>query len=279
MDARQRIARFRRQLEQEPQSRVFAPLADLLARTGRLEEALQLLSRGVARHPGYLSAQVIQGRLLLEAGRRDEAVAVLQEVLRRDGQNVVVLELLAEDAHKRGRRDLAVSCLRKLADLDPENPRWTRDLARLRAEETLQARADAPVDEDANGGFATLTLVDIYVQQGYLRHALAALRTMAEQEPERDEVQARIAALEERLAADPDVGEEPEPSLGGVVPPVDPTVDPTSGPTSDPTSDPTSGPPIQAEDRAARRAEEKRRFARWLDSVQAKQETGREVEP
>jgi tetratricopeptide (TPR) repeat protein len=243
MDLDQKIELFSKRLTAAPHSRVFAPLADLLRQARRWEDALELLDDGLGRHPDYVSALVIKGRTLLDAGRMDEARTILARVLEVDSENLVVLRLLTEDA--RSRQDWAGSLplLEKLAVLDPEDKRWAEALneARRFAEQVTPS-------ETGDASFATMTLVDIYLAQGYRDKAVAALRRMAAREPNREDVRERLHAIVSDSAG-------PLPSPPGA-----------NGPAADTARTPDGSTP------RARRQDEKKKFAEWIDRI--KQEGG-----
>lgn len=237
MDLEQKIELFSGRLAKAPHSRVFAPLADLLRQAGRWDDALELLDDGLGRHPDYVSALVIKGRTLLDAGRMDQARDILSHVLQVDGENLVVLRLLTEDARSRRDWESAIPLLEKLQVLDPDDSRWAGAL--IEAREFINR--DVP-EETPESSFATMTLVDIYLAQGYRDKALAALRQMAAREPGRPEVRKR---LEEVEALRPSSIPESAP-----VPPMVPRV----------SSDTVPGPNMK-------RQNEKKQFEEWITRI------------
>lgn len=75
-----KIELYREVLEIEPNSKVFFPLARLLAEAGQDDEAAVVLSRGIAFHPDHLEAKFLLIELLSRLGRAGEADAVFTEV-------------------------------------------------------------------------------------------------------------------------------------------------------------------------------------------------------
>lgn len=68
-----------RRFEQDPEGRSFLPVADIL-RSHRLhDEALELLTQGVERHPGFTVARVCLARDLLQKGLVEAAWRALEE--------------------------------------------------------------------------------------------------------------------------------------------------------------------------------------------------------
>jgi hypothetical protein len=66
---------YREVLNDDPNSRVFFPLAKMLADAGESEEAVQVLSRSIALHPGHIEAKFLLVELLTRLGRGAEAEA------------------------------------------------------------------------------------------------------------------------------------------------------------------------------------------------------------
>ena len=236
----QKIDIFTQRLAQAPYSRVFAPLADLLRQAGRWEDALELLEDGLGRHPDYVSALVIKGRTLVDAGRMDQARLVLARVLELDAENFVVLRLLTEDARSREAWEEAIPLLEKLVVLDPDDERWPGALA----EAKQFASRDIPSGSDGSS-FATMTLVDIYLAQGYRVKALAALDQMAAREPGRKDIQQRMVEIR---AEGPSVPA----SLEGMAP--SPRIAP-------------SAPAGNGGRKASQRSSEKKKFEEWINRI------------
>ncbi|RKZ18179.1 hypothetical protein DRQ53_01170 [bacterium] len=116
------LARLTERFEEQPAGRVFAPLADCHRKLGQLDTALQVCLTGLARHPGYSSAQLILGKIFLDRGEDDPAREALQAVLDLDSQNLLAMRLLAEMAERLGDLDEAELRWRQLAacEYDPE---------------------------------------------------------------------------------------------------------------------------------------------------------------
>ena len=208
-----------------------------------MEEALALLEDGLARHPDYLTAMVILGRTLMEADRPEHAAKVLVRVLDRDPDNFVALGLLAEDAWKREIWHLAIPWLDRLVELEPQQDKWRLMLAQAQ-DQSGDHREPASDTPAVAGGFATMTMVDIYIEQGYLAKALAALRLIQSHQPGRADVQARLADVKALL----DEQGDRQPGPG--------------------TADRTEPSVPGSRDMTARRLRDKRQFSQWIDSLQ-----------
>ena len=91
-----RIGELRRRFERDPSSIAFAQLAEEYRRSGDLDQAVKICREGLARHPGYLSAQVTLGRALMELERYSEARKELEAVLQAAPDNLTAIRALEE---------------------------------------------------------------------------------------------------------------------------------------------------------------------------------------
>jgi predicted Zn-dependent protease len=251
----EKIARYRKLHSQDPQSRVYVPLADLLREKGEYEEALSLLENGLARNPGHQAAMVVLGRTLLQAGRRDHGVKILQRVLELSPDNFVVLRSLAECFVSKEEFAQARPLLERLTELEPEQPEWSKLLGdaterQLESESKIpdpagdQPSEESPMTPDEE--FATMTLVDILVAQGYVDKALVALKRMRDIEPDRKAILDRIAELQGGLAE--------------------------FGKKSGPHTNPQDEYPINKLERARIRANQKEQFGEWIEGLKSQED-------
>jgi tetratricopeptide (TPR) repeat protein len=255
MKLQDRITLYRERLDREPRSRSFAPLADLLRQDGRLQEALKIVDAGLASHPAYISALVIRGRILLELGRLDEARESLRSVLRHDAENVLVLRLLADDARQQRAWAEAIPLMEKLAVLDTQEQAWLEAIAEARQQ---LAPAAAPAEPAGERGFATMTLVDILLAQGYRDKAAAALEEMLQRDPGRTDAREKLDQLKGAFA---------DGRNGIAVPPGHGA--PALAPADRTEPQPMRGDPLEARRRLleGQRNRDKKQFEDWLDKI------------
>jgi tetratricopeptide (TPR) repeat protein len=95
MNDNPRIEALRRRVDKDPASIAFAQLAEEYRRGGDYEQAIAICREGLARHPGYLSAQVTLGRALIELEQFGEARKELEAVLRVAPDNLAAIRALA----------------------------------------------------------------------------------------------------------------------------------------------------------------------------------------
>jgi tetratricopeptide (TPR) repeat protein len=121
------LARYR----QAPESRLFAPLADIYRAGGQTDEAIRLLRAGLERHPRYVAALVLLGLCYVEMQQDETAEAVFARVLELDAENLVALRYRAERARQRGALERAQELLRHVLEIDPFDRQVQADLGLL----------------------------------------------------------------------------------------------------------------------------------------------------
>jgi len=179
----------------------FVRLADLMLAEGRADEALEVLENGVSGGYAGPGALLQLGRLLFRRGRDLEARSHLLRLLGDDPGNRLALAELAERAAAGQRWEEASRYFQRLSELDPDHPVWEKKLREVRT-----AAASRPADSGLGSGagyrpLPTMTLVDIYLAQGYRDKALAVLAEMAEADPGRRDVHDRMREIERSLSA------------------------------------------------------------------------------
>ncbi len=137
-----RIDELRKKLEKEPQSRLFAQLAEELRKEGDLEEAIRVAREGLQKHPSYPSARMTLGRALFDTGDRQSARAEFEQVLKGAPDNILASRLLGE-------------CLEALGDLPAAIARYKATLALAPGDKQLMARLTAL--EGGGGSAAPVT--------------------------------------------------------------------------------------------------------------------------
>ena len=149
------IQRFEEQFRRQPESLVFARLADAYRKAGQPDRALAVLEEGLRRHPDYPSGHIVQARVLRDLGRIDETLESFRRVLELDGANLVAIRELAGLAEERGDLGEALHWYRRLAGIDPTDPQVERKVAELESALAPVEReevASGEPDEEAEPG-------------------------------------------------------------------------------------------------------------------------------
>ena len=116
-----RIAKCRKIMEQDPNSQIFAALAEAFRRKGDLDQAFRICQNGLKIHPSYGSAHIVMAKINLDRGLYDWAEAEIRKAAELDGNSRPVELLLAEIHIYKGEFRNAVKLLKRLHEIDPDN--------------------------------------------------------------------------------------------------------------------------------------------------------------
>ncbi|MEE8487906.1 MAG: tetratricopeptide repeat protein [Gemmatimonadota bacterium] len=112
------IQRFEDQYRQNPDSLVFARLADAYRKAGDPKRALEILESGIGRHRNYPSAHIIRAKTCIDLGQSGSAEEAYLRVLELDSGNLVALRGLAALARERGDLAGARQWFQRISGLD-----------------------------------------------------------------------------------------------------------------------------------------------------------------
>ena len=130
--AEDEIRRFEEQFRRQPESLVFARLADAYRKAGDPHRALAVLEEGIRRHMDYLSAHIVRARTYRDLGRFEDARSAFGRVIEIDAENLVAIQGLAEVAREADDTAAEIAWLERLALADPQNPEPGARLEQLR---------------------------------------------------------------------------------------------------------------------------------------------------
>lgn len=153
--SREEIAKLEALYASNPAGRVFTHLADAYRKAGELDRARGILEEGLAQHPGYASAHVVLGRVLMDLQAGNEAIDAFQRVLELDPHNMVALQSLAELTRASGRHEEALRYYQELRQHDPNSTEVEEAIAELTGTVALPAEPEAI--EASIPGFAEAT--------------------------------------------------------------------------------------------------------------------------
>ena len=87
---------YLKRYQEDPRSRVFAPLAEAYRKAGLVEEAIEIAREGLEIHPTFVGGKVALSRALFDQERYDEVLEVLEPVIRDVPDNLLAQRLVAE---------------------------------------------------------------------------------------------------------------------------------------------------------------------------------------
>jgi tetratricopeptide (TPR) repeat protein len=149
-----RIQQLRYQLREDPASRYFFQLGELLRKQGELDEAAEILERGLEIHPRYVAAWVALGRTRQSAGDLVTAEEAFARALELDPEHGVAARLIGETAMARGDEIRAVTAFKLARALLGPDSELEERIADLETRTLIHGEAltDPPAASDAVEG-------------------------------------------------------------------------------------------------------------------------------
>lgn len=165
------IDRYGKLLQRDPDSRVFAPLAEAYRKANRLPEALETARAGVERHPAYASGRVALARAQLSLEKYDEAAGELEQAIAYAPENALAHRLLGEARRGLGDRDAAFEAFARALALNPEDEEARQAIAIIEKQVPV-SEASAPLMRPAEGESADEPVAAVDVPPEHLLDGL-----------------------------------------------------------------------------------------------------------
>lgn len=125
---------YLKKYQEDPTSRIFAPLAEAYRKAGLVDEAIEIAREGLRVHPNFVGGRVALARALFEKRQYDEVVNELSVVVREVPDNIVAQRLLAESSLMLGRLSDALGAFKMLLYFNPGDTETARVVAELEAQ-------------------------------------------------------------------------------------------------------------------------------------------------
>lgn len=122
------IEYFSKKIEQNPDSKVYYPLAFAYLQLEKVDNVIDVCEKGLERHPDYMQLATLMGEAFLKKGLLEEARAILESVINADNFNFKALKLLGDIYHEEGKIDKAIENYKKAFKLSPESEELKRIL-------------------------------------------------------------------------------------------------------------------------------------------------------
>ena len=121
VEIEERISKCQKILEDDPNSQIFAALAEAYRKKGELDKAFRICQNGLKIHPSYGSAHIVMSKINLDRGLYDWAEAEANKAAKIDGMTRTIELLLSEIFIYKGEFTKAIKLLKKLNMADPNN--------------------------------------------------------------------------------------------------------------------------------------------------------------
>ena len=102
------IEELEARLKKNPQSLLFARLAELYIKVKRVDDAITLCKRGIKHHPQYITGNFILGKAYIAKKEYDKAENEIKTVLSYDQRHLGAHKLLGDLMRKLGYENRAI---------------------------------------------------------------------------------------------------------------------------------------------------------------------------
>ncbi len=128
------ISKYEEQLERDPRSRVFAPLAEAYRKVGLIENAFKVLQKGIRYNPDYLLGYLTLSQCYLDKGEYSLSYNTLRPLAPLHRDNIKLQTLFAISAEKTGNKEEALDTYKYLLFLQPKDEKISFHVSRLEKE-------------------------------------------------------------------------------------------------------------------------------------------------
>jgi predicted Zn-dependent protease len=137
---------YLRKYQDDPSSRIFAPLAEAYRKAGLPDEAIDIAREGLKIHPSFMGGRVALARALFDKELYQEVVNELSPIVQDIPDNLVAQRLLAESYLVLGRVAESLSAYKMLLYFSPQDTETAQVVQELEAQAyekgTLVLRTD-----------------------------------------------------------------------------------------------------------------------------------------
>ncbi|OFZ18403.1 MAG: hypothetical protein A2X94_15035 [Bdellovibrionales bacterium GWB1_55_8] len=144
------IYSYLKKYQEDPTSRIFAPLAEAYRKAGLIDEAIDIAREGLRIHPTFVGGKVALARALFDKALYSEVIELLGAVVQDVPDNLVAQRLMAESCLMLGRVAEALSAYKMLLYFAPQEPETAKLVRELEAQAyqkgTLVLRTDPVAD-------------------------------------------------------------------------------------------------------------------------------------
>src|SRR3989337_2491880 len=208
------LERLKERVDKDPSSKLFVPLAEEYKKAGMFEEAVDVLMKGLERHPNYMSARVSLGKIYIEKEMLNEAGQEFEKVVSVIPDNLYAHKKLAEIYKNLDNRNKAVEELRVGLRLNPTDEAAAKSLSSFEEKSFAQPESqdklsEIPVSDQtkepeieesfdkgvSEGPRVRIRDADIFISQGRYIEAFDIYEKLLSIEPSNTYVLQRIEEL------------------------------------------------------------------------------------
>jgi tetratricopeptide (TPR) repeat protein len=202
------ISDLKKKLEDDPNSLVFAPLAEAYRKEGSLEDAYRVCSKGLEKNPDYSNGHLVLGRIYQGQSKLDNAVLEFKKVLEFDPENLMAHSLLGLLFMQKSDFKAAIDEYQAILTLTPDDDE-TQKLLKIAIEKAANVSQvestvkQVPAEKEENShGMASITMAELYLKQGHQDKAIETYEELLKKEPNNTNAKQKLIDLRKMVVVD-----------------------------------------------------------------------------
>ena len=125
------IYSYLKKYQDDPKSRIFAPLAEAYRKAGLVDEAIEIAREGLEVHPHFIGGRVALARALFEKKSYAEVLQELEQIIHDVPDNLVAQKIYAESSLMLGHVANALNAYKMLLYFNPNDSETAQVVAEL----------------------------------------------------------------------------------------------------------------------------------------------------
>jgi len=125
------IYSYLKKFQEDPTSRVFAPLAEAYRKAGLADEAISIAREGLVYHPTFIGGKVALARALFDKKKYEDVINLMTSVTQEAPDNLVAQRIFAESCLMVGKLTQALDAYKMLLYFNPQDAEVMRMVKEL----------------------------------------------------------------------------------------------------------------------------------------------------
>lgn len=155
------VYEYLKRFQEDPSSRVFAPLAEAYRKAGLLKDAVAIAREGLRVHPHFVGGRVALARALFDLKEYDEVIKELRELIVDVPDNLVAQRLFAESCLMRGQLEEALSSYKMILYFVPSDQETAQIVQELEASGYRLGQTVLKKENEPESGFQVQALAQV----------------------------------------------------------------------------------------------------------------------
>jgi len=142
------LQKYLREYQENPRSRVFAPLAEAYRKSGLVDEAIEICREGLEYHPNFTSGMVAVARCYIDKGLYTAAIKELEKVVSEVPDNYLAQKLLAHSYNLTGDKNNSLKAYKTVLYLNPKDDEVIKTVKEMEKSTTAAEVEETGVEDD-----------------------------------------------------------------------------------------------------------------------------------